>query len=72
MQNPLLSQWYLQKINKVILPPNLHGAQQMQQTKAGKAEGGRPDSSPSLQKFSLVIESQVLAQVHSGHHLAGP
>ena len=47
MQNPLLSQWYLQKINKALFPPNLQGAQQMQRME-GKAEEGCLNSTLGL------------------------
>lgn len=69
MQNPLLSQWYLQKINKALLPLNPQGAQQMHRIEV-KAEEGCLDSPPGLQKSSLVAERQVSEQVHRGHRLA--
>lgn len=40
MQNPLLSQWYLQKINKALLPLNLQGAQQMHRIEVKAEEVG--------------------------------
>lgn len=61
---------YKRKINKVILPPNLQGAQQMQQT-AGRQKEGQASGFPSCsQECSLVVEGQVSEQVHGGHHLA--
>lgn len=45
---------YKRKINKVILPPNLQRAWQMEQ-KEVKAEGGHPDFPPGLQSL-LVAE----------------
>lgn len=39
---------YKRKINKVILPPNLQGAQQIQHTEEGKVEGGCLDSLAGL------------------------
>lgn len=62
---------YKRKINKVILPPNLQRAQQMQCIKGRQREG--PSSPPGLRSFSPVADSQVLQQVHRGTLLpAGP
>ena len=49
---------YKRKINKVILPPNLQTAQQMQCIKGRQREG--PSSPPGLRSFSLVAENQEL------------
>ena len=58
---------YKRKINKVILPPNLQRAQQMQCIKGRQREG--PSSPPGLRSFSLVAENQELRQVHRGYPL---
>ena len=58
---------YKRKINKVILPPNLQTAQQMQCIKGRQREG--PSSPPGLRSFSLVAENQELQQGHRGYPL---
>lgn len=61
---------YKRKINKVILPPNLQGAQQMQQTAGRQREGKAAGFHSCSQECSLVVEGQVSEQVHGAHHLA--
>lgn len=61
---------YKRKINKVILPPNLQGAQQMQQTAGRQREGKASGFLSCSQKCSLMVEGQVSERVHRGHQLA--